>query len=124
MAGRLGDFLNRGGEFLVVGGALVAGATVFNGLVYSFTGQGPLYVLPLWAKVIAMTTVVTYVGNRFWNFGTPTRERRYLRCVNSVGLNLAAFAIQLGTLAVSRTHDHWVFPDDPATSRKIAVGTD
>ncbi|MBG0717958.1 GtrA family protein [Microbacterium sp. 2C] len=140
--GRLGH-LRRGGAFLVVGGiAFVVDAGVFNLLAFGFTGHGPLYDAPLVAKTIAilLATVFTYVGNRYWTFGSRHIERRFSRYVLFVLLNVVAIGIQLGCLAFSRyvlglegivadnvsgtligqalatlfryfTYDRWVFPE-------------
>lgn len=140
---RVTALLKRGGAFLVVGGAaFVVDALVFNLLAFGVSGRGPLYDLPLLAKIIAIAvaTVVTYVGNRYWTFGSRTVERRFSRYVVFIVLNLVAMGIQLGCLAFSRyvlgfegivadniagtfigqalatifrffTYDRWVFPD-------------
>lgn len=152
-AGRMGDFLRRSGAFLVVGGiAFVVDAVVFNLLTFGFTGTGPLYDEPLVSKItaIVIATVVTYVGNRYWTFGTRTIERKVSRYVIFVGLNVVAILLQLGCLAFSRyvlglegvvadniagtligqgmatifrffTYDRWVFPDDAETSAEAAL---
>ena len=138
--------MRRGGAFLVVGGvAFLVDALTFNLLTFgfTFTGRGPLYDLPIVSKSIAIlvATVVTYVGNRYWTFGSRHIERRFSRYVVFVLLNVAAIGIQLGCLAFSRyvlglegvvadnisgtligqalatlfrffTYDRWVFPDE------------
>ncbi|KAF2412159.1 hypothetical protein B1729_16180 [Microbacterium sp. B35-04] len=145
--------LRKGGAFLVVGGlAFVVDAAVFNILAFGFTGTGPLYDLPIVAKIIAilLATVVTYVGNRYWTFGTRQLTRRFSRYAIFVALNIAAIGIQVGCLAFSRyvlglegpvadnvsgtligqalatlfrffTYDRWVFPDDHGTGRRVAL---
>lgn len=149
----LSGWARRGGAFLVVGGlAFVVDAVTFNLLAFGFTGYGPLYESPLVAKTIAIVvaTVVTYVGNRYWTFGTRHLERKMSRYVIFVLLNVAAIAIQLGCLGFSRyvlgfegvvadnisgtligqaaatlfrffTYDRWVFPDDRRQSGDAAV---
>lgn len=138
----------RGGAFLVVGGvAFLVDALIFNVLVFGITlsGHGVLFDEPLVAKTIAiaLATVVTYIGNRYWTFGSRRIQRRFSRYVVFVLLNLAAIGIQLGCLAFSRyvlglegivsdnvsgtligqalatlfrffTYDRWVFPDEGA----------
>lgn len=150
---RLGALLRKGGAFLAVGGvAFVVDALVFNLLAFGLTGHGPLYEAPLVAKSIAIivATVVTYVGNRYWTFGTRALQRRFSRYVIFVALNVVAILIQLGCLAFSRyvlgfegivadniagtfvgqalatvfrfvTYDRWVFPNDPGASARTAI---
>ena len=145
-SGGIGAIARRGGAFLVVGGvAFVVDALTFNLLVFgiSLTGNGPLFEAPLVAKTlaIALATLVTYVGNRYWTFGSRRIRRRFSRYVVFVLLNIAAVAIQLACLGFSRyvlgldsivadnvsgtligqaiatlfrffTYDRWVFPDE------------
>lgn len=145
----LRSFLRRSGAFLVVGGAaFVVDAVVFNLLAFGITGRGPLYDLPIVAKLtaIAVATIVTYVGNRYWTFGTRSIERKFSRYVVFIALNVVAMLLQLGCLAFSRyvlglegvvadniagtlvgqavatvfrffTYDRWVFPDDGSAAR-------
>ncbi|RLK47760.1 putative flippase GtrA [Microbacterium telephonicum] len=147
------SYLRKGGAFLVVGGvAFVVDAVTFNLLAFGFSGAGPLYDLPVVAKVIAIAvaTVVTYIGNRYWTFGSRQIKRRLSRYVVFVLLNLVAMGLQLGCLAFSRyvlglegpvadnisgtligqalatvfrffTYDRWVFPDEDGEGRRIAV---
>lgn len=146
------EFLRRGGAFLVVGGvAFVVDAFAFNLLTFGFGGRGLLYDLPVLSKLIAIAvaTLVTYVGNRYWTFGTRTIARRASRYVSFVAINLLAMGIQLACLAFSRyvlglegpladnisgtligqalatafrffTYDRWVFPDDVSLGREVA----
>ncbi len=145
-SGGIGAIARRGGAFLVVGGvAFMVDALTFNLLVFgiSLTGNGPLFEAPLVAKTlaIALATLVTYVGNRYWTFGSRRIRRRFSRYVVFVLLNVAAVAIQLACLGFSRyvlgldsivadnvsgtligqalatlfrffTYDRWVFPDE------------
>lgn len=152
-AGETVGFLRKGGAFLAVGGvAFVVDAVLFNLLTFGFTGRGPFYDLPLLSKVIAIAcaTVVTYIGNRYWTFGSRTIARRFSRYLVFVVLNIAAIGIQLACLAFSRyvlglegvladnvsgtlvgqalatvfrfvTYDRWVFPDDDEKSLKVAA---
>jgi putative flippase GtrA len=146
-------FVRRGGAFLAVGGiAFVIDAAAFNLLVFSVNGRGILYHAPLAAKIvsIALATVATYVGNRYWTFGARHIERRWSRYVVFIGLNLIAMALQLGCLAFSRyvlgfegivadnvagtligqaiatlfrffTYDRWVFPEDQRSADAAAI---
>jgi len=153
MAGSALDWLKKSGAFLIVGGvAFLVDAGVYNGLVFGFTGTGPLYDAPLVAKItaIAVATLVTYVGNRYWTFGTRSLRRRFSRYLIFIFLNAVAILLQLGCLAFSRyvlglegpipdnlagtligqalatvfrffTYDKWVFPEDKPTSGAVAV---
>ncbi|MCM6778492.1 GtrA family protein [Nocardia sp. CDC159] len=96
--------VRQGGAFLVVGaiGFLVDAGT-YNLLVFA-GGEGPLFHAPLPAKIIAIAvaTVVTYFGNKWWTFahkkgGSAARE--YL--LYAV-FNVVAIALQLGCLGFSR----------------------
>ena len=143
--------LKRGGAFLVVGGlAFVVDAAVFNVLVYGFDGRGPMLDLPVAAKLTAIivATVVTYIGNRYWTFGSRSISRRLSRYLVFALLNVIAMGLQLGTLAFSRyvlgldgivadnvsgtiigqilatafryfTYDRWVFRDEDAETRRV-----
>lgn len=137
---------------MVGGAAFVVDALVFNLLAFGVSGRGPLYAAPVVAKIlaIAIATVVTYIGNRYWTFGTRTIVRKPSRYVVFILLNVVAMGIQVGCLAFSRhvlglegivadnisgtiigqalatifrffTYDRWVFPDDPTTARRVAV---
>ncbi|WP_159844682.1 GtrA family protein [Nocardia sp. CY41] len=96
--------LRRGGAFLVVGaiGFLVDAGT-YNLLVF-WGGEGVLYHYPLPAKIIAIAvaTVVTYFGNKWWTFAhkqTDNPAREYL--LYAV-FNVVAIGLQLGCLGFSR----------------------
>ncbi len=101
--------LRQGAAFLVVGaiGFLVDAGTynllVFWGGGFTFT-EGVLYHSPLVAKIIAIAvaTVVTYFGNKWWTFShkkTDNPGREYL--LYAV-FNVVAIALQLGCLGFSR----------------------
>lgn len=107
----------RGGSFLVIGGiAFLIDAAVFNLLAFGFTGHGLLFTAPLIAKAIAIAvaTVFTYVGNRFWTYRARPLERRFSRYAVFVAVNLIAIGLQLGCLAFSRyvLGLHGVVPDN------------
>jgi len=96
--------LRRGAAFLVVGaiGFLVDAGT-YNLLVF-WGGEGVLYHSPLPAKIIAIAvaTVVTYFGNKWWTFGhkkTDNPGREYLLYAL---FNVVAIGLQLGCLGFSR----------------------
>ncbi|WES66210.1 GtrA family protein [Microbacter sp. GSS18] len=91
--------------FLVVGlVAFFVDAAVYNILVFWVTGQGVLYDYPLTAKIIsiAVASVATYIGNRFWTFGSRHLPHRWSRYVLFVVFNVTAILLQLGCLAFSR----------------------
>lgn len=96
--------LRKGSAFLVVGGiGFLADAGIYNLLVF-WGGEGVMYHSPLPAKIIAIAvaTVVTYFGNKWWTYGdkkTTDPVRQYL--LYAV-FNVAAIALQLGCLAFSR----------------------
>jgi putative flippase GtrA len=97
--------LRRGGAFLVVGAlAFVIDAVVFNVLAFGVTGEGMMFDQPVLAKsiAIAVATVFTYLGNRFWTYRARRIERRFSRYVLFVAVNAVAIGIQLGCLAFSR----------------------
>lgn len=97
--------VKRTGAFLVIGGlAFVVDAAVFNLLAFWVTGRGPLYDLPIVAKIIAIViaSVVTYVGNRYWTFNDRHIERKWSRYLVFAILNVVAMGLQLGCLAFSR----------------------
>lgn len=96
--------LRQGSAFLVVGaiGFLVDAGT-YNLLVF-WGGEGVLYHAPLPAKIIAIAvaTVVTYFGNKWWTFAhkkTDNPGREYL--LYAV-FNVVAIGLQLGCLGFSR----------------------
>lgn len=103
LLGKLAAPLRQGaGAFLVVGviGFLVDAGT-YNLLVFWL---GVLYEAPLPAKIIAIAvaTVVTYFGNKWWTFShkkTDNPGREYL--LYAV-FNVIAIGLQLGCLGFSR----------------------
>lgn len=100
--------LRQSAAFLVVGvvGFLVDAGT-YNMLVFNlgaWGGEGLMYDLPLPAKIIAIAvaTVVTYFGNKWWTFshkqsGSPLREYLMYAVINVIAIGL-----QLGCLGFSR----------------------
>lgn len=145
--------LKRGGVFLIVGGlAFVVDAALFNVLVYGVDGRGIMIDAPVLAKLIAIVvaTVVTYIGNRYWTFGSRAITPKFSRYVVFALLNVIAMGLQLGALAFSRyvlgfegiladnisgtiigqvlatafryfTYDRWVFPDEAPDARRLGV---
>ncbi|WP_423918407.1 GtrA family protein [Frigoribacterium sp. 2-23] len=100
----IADHLRRASTFLVIGGVgFLVDAAVYNGLVF-WGGRGPLFDLPLVAKVlaIAVASVVTYLGSHFWTFRDRS-ERMTLRSFGLfIAINVAAIVLQLACLGFSR----------------------
>ncbi|HLS93753.1 MAG TPA: GtrA family protein [Microbacterium sp.] len=97
--------LRQAGAFLVIGGvAFVVDALTYNALVFWVTGHGPMFHLPIAAKIIAIVvaSIVTYVGNRFWTFNDRHLPRKFSRYALFVVFNLVAMGLQLGCLWFSR----------------------
>ncbi|MFI6366645.1 GtrA family protein [Nocardia sp. NPDC050630] len=96
--------LRRGGAFLVVGaiGFLVDAGT-YNLLVF-WGGEGVLYHAPLPAKIIAIAvaTVVTYFGNKWWTFGHKKSDNPAREYLLYAIFNVVAISLQLGCLGFSR----------------------
>ncbi|WP_245566958.1 GtrA family protein [Nocardia vinacea] len=96
--------LRRGGAFLVVGaiGFLVDAGT-YNLLVF-WGGEGVLYHAPLPAKIIAIAvaTVVTYFGNKWWTFGHKKSDNPGREYLLYAIFNVVAIGLQLGCLGFSR----------------------
>ncbi|WP_268921047.1 GtrA family protein [Marisediminicola senii] len=90
--------------FLIVGGlGFVIDAVTFNVLVY-WNGSGPLFDLPLLAKIIAigLATVGTYVGNRFLTYRDRTGGSSVRQFAIFAAINVIAILLQLGCLGFSR----------------------
>ncbi len=108
LAERLRTGLRQSAAFLVVGvvGFLVDAGT-YNLLVFDLGaggGEGLMHDVPLPAKIIAIAvaTVVTYFGNKWWTFshkqsGSPAREYLLYAVINVIAIGL-----QLGCLGFSR----------------------
>lgn len=81
---------------------LLADVGGFNLLRYA-GGEGPLYNLPLTAKVIStgMGIVVSWLGHRYWTFSEKRRVAIRREFVLFVGVCLGGLAISLGCLAFS-----------------------
>jgi putative flippase GtrA len=90
-------------KFGVVGTVgLVADVGVFNLLRFA-GGEGPLYELPLTAKVIStgLGIIVSWLGHRYWTFSEKRRVAIHREFVMFVGVCLIGLAISLGCLAIS-----------------------
>lgn len=98
------NLLRKGGAFLVVGaiGFLVDAGT-YNALVF-WGGEGPMFHTPLPAKIIAIAvaTVVTYFGNKWWTYSDHEGGGGARHILVYALLNVAAIGLQLGCLGFSR----------------------
>jgi putative flippase GtrA len=102
--GWIAGHLRRGGSFLVVGGVgFLVDAAIYNALAF-WGGHGPLFALPLLAKVIASAgaSVVTYFGSRLWTYRDRAQEPRRGAFWIFVLLNVVAILLQLACLGFSR----------------------
>ncbi|KQO62444.1 hypothetical protein ASF23_10030 [Curtobacterium sp. Leaf261] len=104
MGAWLSGHLRRGGSFLVVGGiGFLVDAAIYNALAF-WGGHGPLFSLPLLAKIIAIAgaSVVTYFGSRLWTYRDRAAEPRRGAFWIFVLLNVIAILLQLACLGFSR----------------------
>lgn len=96
--------LRQGSAFLVVGGiGFLVDAGTYNLLVF-WGGEGPLFDAPLQAKIIAIAvaTVVTYFGNKWWTFSHKKTDNPLREYVLYALFNVVAIGLQLGCLGFSR----------------------
>jgi putative flippase GtrA len=108
LVSRLRAFLRQSAAFLVVGviGFLVDAGT-YNLLVFNFGirgGEGVMFDIPLPAKIIAIAvaTVVTYFGNKWWTFSHKQSGSAVREYVMYALINVIAIGLQLGCLGFSR----------------------
>ena len=100
--GQIGHLLHEMAKFGVVGlVALVVDVGLFNLLLYH--GGAPMYGKPIRAKIVsvAVATVVSYIGNRFWTFRHRDRVGSAREYVLFFLLNGVGMAIAVGCLAFS-----------------------
>lgn len=96
--------LRQGSAFLVVGGiGFLVDAGTYNLLVF-WGGEGPLFHAPLQAKIIAIAvaTVVTYFGNKWWTYSHKKTDNPLREYVLYALFNVVAIGLQLGCLGFSR----------------------
>lgn len=94
----------KGGAFLVVGGiGFLVDAGTYNLLVF-WGGEGPMFHAPLPAKIIsiAVATVVTYFGNKWWTYSDHEGGDGARHILIYALLNVVAIGLQLGCLGFSR----------------------
>ncbi|MFI6870896.1 GtrA family protein [Nocardia sp. NPDC050406] len=98
------NLFRKGGAFLVVGGiGFLVDAGTYNLLVF-WGGEGPMFHLPLPAKIIAIAvaTVVTYFGNKWWTYSDHGGGGGARHILIYALLNVVAIGLQLSCLAFSR----------------------
>jgi putative flippase GtrA len=103
LGGKLRRHRVRMTKFGIVGLiGFVADVGTFNLLRYA-GGKGPLYELPLTAKVIstALGIIVAWLGHRFWTFSENRRTTIRREFVVFAGVYLIGLGITLATLAIS-----------------------
>ncbi|WP_162940258.1 GtrA family protein [Gryllotalpicola protaetiae] len=97
-------FIRDALKFLVVGGAgFVIDAGVFNLMRVGATGHGHFFQGPIGAKIVsvAVATIVTWVGNRYWTFREHRRQNYLLEFVEFTAISLAGLGLNLLCLWVS-----------------------
>jgi putative flippase GtrA len=97
-------FIRDAIKFVVVGGAgFLIDAGVFNLMRLGATGQGHFFQGPIGAKIVsvAVATVATWVGNRYWTFREHRRQNFVLEFVEFTIISIAGLGINLLCLWVS-----------------------
>ncbi len=93
---KLKRFVHDGFRFGVVGLiGFVIDTGVFNALSLGAAGTGHFFQGPLGAKVIsvAVATVVTWFGNRYWTFRDRRRHNFWLELLEFGGIGVVGIAI-------------------------------
>lgn len=97
-------FIRDALKFLVVGGGgFVIDAAVFNLLRLGAAGSGHFFQGPIGAKIIsvAVATVATWFGNRYWTFRENRRQNFILEFFEFAVISTAGLGINLLCLYVS-----------------------
>ncbi|GAA4175481.1 GtrA family protein [Gryllotalpicola koreensis] len=97
-------FIRDAMKFLVVGGAgFVIDTAVFNLMRLGASGHGHFFQGPIGAKIVsvAVATIVTWVGNRYWTFREHRRQNYLLEFVEFTIISLAGLGLNLLCLWVS-----------------------
>jgi putative flippase GtrA len=97
-------FIRDAMKFLVVGGAgFVIDTAVFNLMRLGATGHGHFFQGPIGAKIVsvAVATVVTWVGNRYWTFREHRRQNFMLEFLEFAVISVAGLGINLLCLYIS-----------------------
>jgi putative flippase GtrA len=115
-------------KFGLVGAAgMVVDIGVFNLLRYDFGGAGLLHHKPLTARAIsiALATLVTYFGNRYWTWRHRERRAMHHEYALFFVLNFAGLVINLAVLGLVNYVLHLSGPltDNLANLVGIALGT-
>jgi len=97
-------FVRDAMKFLVVGGAgFIIDAGVFNLMRLGANGHGNFFQGPIGAKIVsvAVATLATWVGNRYWTFREHRRQNYILEFVEFTIISLAGLGLNLLCLWVS-----------------------
>lgn len=90
-------------KFGLVGAiGMIVDLGVFNLLRYDFGGAGLLHHKPLTARAIsiALATIVTYLGNRYWTWRHRERRAMHHEYALFFALNFAGLVINLAVLGL------------------------
>ncbi|HEU0041430.1 MAG TPA: GtrA family protein [Jiangellaceae bacterium] len=125
---RLHHLVREGLKFAAVGGiGFVFDLMVFNFLLFSDGGHGPLHDNPLLAKTIAVVvaTGITYSGNRLWTFRHRARtglarEYSLFFLLNALGLGIALACLWFSRYALDLSGP---VADNIANLAGIGLGT-
>jgi len=118
-------FVRDAMKFLVVGGAgFIIDTGVFNLLRLGATGHGHFFQGPIGAKIVsvAVATVLTWIGNRYWTFREHRRQNFLLEFAEFTVISIAGLGINLLCLYVS----HYVLGFDTLLADNISgtlIGT-
>jgi len=97
-------FIRDAMKFLVVGGAgFIIDTAVFNLMRLGATGPDHFFHGPIGAKIVsvAVATVVTWVGNRYWTFREHRRQNFLLEFLEFTVISIAGLGINLLCLYIS-----------------------
>jgi putative flippase GtrA len=80
---------------------------VFNALSLGVFGHGHFFQSPIGAKLVSVTisTIVSWLGNRYWTFRENRRRNLVLELVEFAAIAAVGLGISLGILYVS----HYIF---------------
>lgn len=124
----LNHIVREGVKFATIGGiGFVFDLMIFNFLLFSNGGEGPLHDNPLMAKTIAVivATGFTYTGHRLWTFRHRARtglarEYSLFFALNAVGLGIALACLWLSRYVMGLSGP---LADNAANLAGIGLGT-